>query len=88
MSDEISPRSEEFIQQVVDSGRFRDRGEALDEAVQLLRRRLELLQHVDEGTRQLASGDYAEYDEKGLREFFDEVQREGRERYEASKRGR
>jgi Arc/MetJ-type ribon-helix-helix transcriptional regulator len=86
MSDDISPQNEHFIREVVKSGRFRDRGQALDEAVQLLKKRLELLQHIDEGTRQLAAGDYAEYDEKGLREFFDDVQRQGRMRYEASKK--
>ena len=67
---------------------FPDRGRALDEAVGLLKKRLDLLQHLDEGTRQLAGGDYTEYDEKGLREFFDDVQREGRERYEATRKGR
>ena len=87
MSHDLSPQNEHFIQQAVDSGRFRDRGQALDEAVELLKKRLELLQHIDEGTRQLAGGDYGEYDEKGLREFFDDVQRQGRERYEASKKG-
>ena len=87
MSHDLSPQNERFIQQAVNSGRFRDRGQALDEAVELLKKRLELLQHIDEGTRQLAGGDYDEYDEKGLREFFDDVQRQGRERYEASKKG-
>lgn len=87
MSNDISAENEQFIRQVVDSGRFRDRGEALDEAVELLKKRILLLQHVDEGTRQLAAGDYTEYDEKGLRDFFDDVQRRGRERYEAQKKG-
>ena len=87
MSSDISPENEQFIQRVVNSGVFADRGKALDEAVGLLKRRFELLQHVDEGTRQLAGGDYTEYDEKGLRGFFDDVQRQGHERYEASKKG-
>jgi Arc/MetJ-type ribon-helix-helix transcriptional regulator len=87
MSRDISPQNEQYIQQVVETGRFRDRGEALDEAVELLKKRIELVQHVDEGTRELAAGDYVDYDDAGLRDFFDQVQRQGRARYEASKKG-
>ena len=46
----------------------------------------ELLDHIDEGTRQLRSGRYTDFDDEGLRKFFDEVKAEGRRRCEASKR--
>jgi Sec-independent protein secretion pathway component TatC len=45
MSSDLSPESEQFIQQVVAAGLFPDRGRALDEAVGLLKRRQELLAH-------------------------------------------
>ncbi len=86
MSSNISPENELFIQHAVETGLFHDRGSALDAAIDLLKRRLELLEHIDEGTRQLRSGQYTEYDEEGLDEFFDTVQRLGRQRYEASKK--
>ena len=85
MSTDLSPQYEQFIEQAVKSGLFRDRRHALDEAVRLLQRRAELLEHIDEGTRQLRSGEYQEYDEAGLRELFDGIQARGQARYTASK---
>ena len=85
MSSGLSPDNEQFIQQAVELGTFHSREEALDQAVELLRKRAALLRHIDEGTRQLREGEYTDYDEDGLREFFDEIQAEGMKRYEARK---
>jgi putative addiction module CopG family antidote len=74
MNADISPESEQFIQSVIASGVYQTRGEVLDDALQLLKRRRHLLEHVDEGTRQLRSGDFTEYDDEGLRKFFADVQ--------------
>jgi Arc/MetJ-type ribon-helix-helix transcriptional regulator len=84
MSSDISPESERFIQHAIETGLFQDRGSALDAAIDLLKRRTELLEHIDRGTQQLRSGQYADYDEEQLRRFFDEVQAQGQERYQAS----
>ena len=81
MSSDLSPENEQFIQHAIACGVFQDRGQALDLAVALLRKRQGLLEHIDEGTAQLRSGQYTECDEAGLREFFDEVQAEGRRRF-------
>lgn len=86
MATDLSPENEQFIQQVVASGAFEGRVEALNAAVGLLKRRQELLRHIDEGTAQLKGGQYTDYDQDGLRQFLDEVQAQGRQRYEASKR--
>ncbi len=43
MATDLSPKNEQFIQQAVACGTFPDRGRALDEAVELLKRRQELL---------------------------------------------
>jgi hypothetical protein len=40
----------------------------------------ELKQMVKEGIDALDRGDYIELDEKGLREFLEQIKREGRER--------
>ena len=86
MSSDLSPENEEFIQHAVECGTFRDRSQALDQAVELLRRREELLKHIDEGTRQLRAGEGIElHGENELRQFFDDIQAEGMKRYEAKK---
>jgi Arc/MetJ-type ribon-helix-helix transcriptional regulator len=82
MSTDLSPEHEQFIQQVIASGVFPDREHALHEAIELLRKRQALLEHVDEGTRQLQSGEYHDYDQAGLRCFFDDVKVRGRKRYD------
>ncbi len=82
MSSNLSPENEAFLDNVVNSGVFPDRGQALDEAVLLLKKRLELLHHIDEGTAQLERGDYVEYDLDELREFCEEIKSEGRKRLE------
>jgi Arc/MetJ-type ribon-helix-helix transcriptional regulator len=85
MSTELSPENEEYLRQVVAAGSFPDRSHALDEAVGLLRSRQALLAHIDEGVEQLQRGDFVEHDQESLRRFFDEVQAQGRARYEASR---
>ncbi|NQU26177.1 MAG: hypothetical protein HQ567_33235 [Candidatus Nealsonbacteria bacterium] len=87
MSSGLSPDNEQFIQQAVELGTFHSREEALDQAVELLRKRAALLRHIDEGTRQLREGEYTDYDDEGLKEFFEEVKVQGRQRYEARKKG-
>ena len=57
MSVDLSPQNEQYLDQIVASGAFNNRDQALDHAVELLRRRQELLDHVDEGTRQLRAGE-------------------------------
>ena len=86
MSNDLSPENEQFIQQAVTAGVFPDRRQALDEAVGLLKKRQELLGHIEEGTEQLRNGDFVEYDQEELRHFFDEVQAQGRARYQATQR--
>lgn len=85
MSNEISQENEQFIQQVIEEGSYRDRAEVLDEAVELLKERRVLLEHIDVGTQQLRNGEQTEFNDETLRELFDEIQTRGRERYEASK---
>jgi hypothetical protein len=54
----------------------------------MLRSPQQIIDHIDEGVRQLHQGEYTEYDEKGLGEFVDDVQAEGRKGYEAQKKSR
>ena len=89
MSIDLSPQNEQFIDQVVARGDFHDRGQALDQAVELLRRRQELLDHIDEGTKQLRTGEGIELrGEEELRAFFNRIQAEGLQRRQQCKNAR
>jgi antitoxin ParD1/3/4 len=52
----LSPENEQFLERVVSLGIYHDRNEALDRAVELLRRREQLVRDVNEGIEQLESG--------------------------------
>jgi Arc/MetJ-type ribon-helix-helix transcriptional regulator len=81
MSTNLSPENEQFIEFAIASGTFHDRGEALDRAVDLLRRQ-QLLDRIDEGTRQLRSGEGIELrGDEELHAFFDGIRAEGIKRY-------
>lgn len=73
MSIDISERSAEFLDDQVAAGVFPTRRDAIDEAVGLLKARTELLQILDEAQHQLDTGDYTDYDEEGLAQFFEEL---------------
>ena len=76
MSVDISHESAEFIDEQVAAGTFSSRGEALDEAVRLLQARTEVLRKVDEGRHQLDSGDFEEYDDETLAQWFEVLKEE------------
>lgn len=89
MSIDLSPLNERFLDHVVARGVFHNRVEALDEAVDLLRKRQEFLDHVDEGTRQLRNGEGIELrGEAQLQTLFDRIETEGMVRCKAAKNTR
>ncbi len=83
MSTDLSPENENFIQTAIAGGVFQDRSQALNEAVELLRRRQRLLDHIGEGTQQLRSNQAIELrGDEELNSFFAEIQTEGQRRYD------
>ncbi len=78
MSTEVSPENERYIQSLIERGSFRDRTEALDAGVELLRQRSELLDRIDEGRRQLDEGEYTDYDDSSLSQRFRELKERAR----------
>ena len=87
MASQISPENEQFIQREISSGTYRSREELLNKAVDLLKGRRQLLDHVDEGSRQLRNGEGLKLEgENEQTEFFDDIQTRGRERYERSRK--
>jgi Arc/MetJ-type ribon-helix-helix transcriptional regulator len=73
MSADLSNDNDAYINDAIARGAFRDRNEALDAGVDMLRRRAQLLARIDEGRRQLDDGEYVEFDEAGLRQFFEQL---------------
>ncbi len=53
----LSSENEQFIEQAISVGMYQNRDEALDRAVELLRRRQQLIRDVDEGIAQLQRGE-------------------------------
>lgn len=83
MFSELSSDSESFIQQQVALGLYRDRTDAIEAGVELLRQQKALLDRLDEGRRQLDDGEYVEFDREGLRQFFEGLKERARNRAEA-----
>jgi antitoxin ParD1/3/4 len=87
MSTSFSPELEELVRQELASGKYASENELLVEAVRLLaerdRRRDELRQQLQIGRNQLDRGEFTEYDDSSLRQFFDELQEQGRQGHEA-----
>jgi Arc/MetJ-type ribon-helix-helix transcriptional regulator len=53
----LSPETEQFVQNLVLGGTYHDRAEVLDRAVELLRRREQLVRDVNEGVAQPEHGE-------------------------------
>ncbi len=49
MASDISPENEQFVQYELESGNYRTRGELLDEALSLLKRRRDLERQIQAG---------------------------------------
>jgi antitoxin ParD1/3/4 len=90
MSISFSPELEELVRKELASGKYASENELLVEAVRLLaerdRRRDELREQIQVGREQLDQGVYTEYDEASLRQYFDELQEQGRQAYESRRK--
>lgn len=57
MATNLSPENEQYIQNAIAAGLYHDRGEVLDRAVELLKRREQLIRDVNMGIEQLEHGE-------------------------------
>jgi Arc/MetJ-type ribon-helix-helix transcriptional regulator len=78
MSTDLSHDAEAFLSDSVSRGVFPSRVEALEAGVKLLRQRQQFLERVAEGRRQLDEGEYVEFDDDGLKQFFGKFARSRR----------
>ena len=76
---------EQLLRNQLATGRYHSENEVLLEAVQLLtardRRLEELRSQVQIGRDQIDRGEYTEFDEAGMHQFFIGLQERGRRRY-------
>lgn len=73
MSSGLSQENEQFLQRAVATGMYHDRNEAIDVAVEILRRREQLIRDVNKGIEQLERGECVPFD---IEEIKAEVERE------------
>ena len=67
MSSGLSPENEQFLARAVSAGVYHDREEALDDAVNLLRRREKLIEDVNHGIEQIDCGETVPFDLSEMR---------------------
>jgi antitoxin ParD1/3/4 len=81
----LSSELEQLLQRELATGKYRTENEILLEAVQLLtardRRLEELRREVQIGRDQIDRGEYTEFDEASLKQYFDGLQERGRRRF-------
>lgn len=73
MASDISRDSEEFIEQEIAEGRYRDRAEAIDAGIGLLRQQRSLVNRLANSRRQLDNGECVELGSAGLRQLFNDL---------------
>jgi antitoxin ParD1/3/4 len=80
----LSPELEQLLQKEMATGRYRSENDVLMEAIQLLsardRRLDELRSQLQIGRDQIDRGEYTEFDEAGLEQFFEGIQDRSRRR--------
>ena len=82
MTVEIPPEHQQFVKDVVARGDFKTEGEVVGEALRLLEERQQtaayLRREMQVGLDELDRGEYVEYNETSLKEFFEQIKAEGR----------
>ena len=85
----LTADQEAFIRQAIESGRFQEPTDAIQEALALWemreRKRLELLTSLDEAEASLASGEGRVITRESMRELAGEVKRRGLTRLDAER---
>ncbi len=80
MATEISPENQQYLKQVVQNGTYRDQREALDQAVELLKRRDQLRGDIQAGIDEADRGELipAEMVYDRLEQRAEEIERRAR----------
>ncbi|MBS1830688.1 MAG: type II toxin-antitoxin system ParD family antitoxin [Acidobacteria bacterium] len=86
----LPPKMARFIRAKVKSGRYANPGEAVLDAVRMMQDAevVALRDEVMQGVEEVERGECLEFDEKGLKAFFRDVNIRGRERFEGGRKQR
>jgi putative addiction module CopG family antidote len=83
MTVEIPLEYQAFVKTVIESGEFQSEEQVVGESLRLLaerdRSREEFRRAVQVGLDQLDRGEYTEYDDESLKDFFEQIKAEGRQ---------
>ena len=83
MTVEIPLNYQAFVKTIIDRGQFQTEEQVVGEGLRLLaerdQRREEFRREVRIGLDQLDRGEYTEYDDESLKEFFEQIKAEGRQ---------
>jgi Arc/MetJ-type ribon-helix-helix transcriptional regulator len=71
----ITPENEDFVQRQLAAGAFPDREAVINAGLALLRQRIELIERLQEGRRQLDDGEFVDYDATSIRQLFTDLKR-------------
>ncbi len=89
MADLLSPELQQLVEHELATGNYGSENELLLEAVRLLadrdHRREQLRCELQIGRDQLDRGEYTEYDERALRERFDQLKQRVQQRIEGNR---
>ena len=87
MNVSLTPQLEALVQKKVKAGTYQTASEVIREGLRLLQQRdEEHRRKVRAGFEQIERGEYIDLDEKGLKEFFADIKKRGRERLAAAKK--
>ncbi len=82
MTVEIPSEYQQFVANAIACGEFKTEGEVVAEALRILEERRQtteyLRREMQVGLDELDRGEYVEFDEVSLKEFFEQVKAEGR----------
>jgi len=91
IAESFPPDLERFVEEQIAVGNYQSEQELMVSAVRVLQnvqtRQQEFYEDVRLGMEQLERGDVVEYDEKGLSQFFKELEQIARNRVESGAKG-
>lgn len=78
----LPPDLNEFVRLEIESGRFGSEQDVVTEGIRLLkarqRKREQLQNDIAAAVKQIENGEYVEYDDDSLRDFFEELKQDAR----------
>src|SRR4051794_37920421 len=85
MSSSLTPENEQFVRHQLEAGAYTRPEEIINAGLDILRQRQALKDRLARSARQLETGERADFDQAGLRKWFDEVEQDVQRQIEAQR---